>query len=129
MEMKPLLKRGGGPFLSSHGVAEQSFFYRSFASTVPLTFAEFFVISDFVVAYVIFFGEDYLLNRIFLTVLFEVEDTIEAREMTGPFTTLRGSYNLLLLAFEVVYTSLLLSCFQEFFRIVMAAIPFLFTEK
>jgi len=107
MEMKPLLKRGGGPFLSSHGVAEQSFFYRSFASTVPLTFAEFFVISDFVVGYVIFFGEDYLLNRIFLTVLFEVEDTIEAR----------------------VYTSLLLSCFQEFFRIVMAAIPFLFTEK
>ena len=91
MEIKPLLKRGGGPFLSSLGVSGRSFLDRSFASTVLVALAEFFVISDFVVGDIISLGDDCLLKRTFFTVLFEVDDTIEAKEITGPFTTFRDS--------------------------------------
>jgi len=113
MEIKPLLKRGGGPLLSSLGVSRRSFLDRSFASkllfipnwfrsteyrtmvlnkdTVSVTLAEFFLISDFVVEDIISLENDSLLKRTLFTFLFEVDDTIEAKEITGPFTIFSDS--------------------------------------
>ena len=64
---------------------------------------EFFVISDLSLDYEACLEEAPLLTRIFFTVLFEVEEMIEEREMTGPFAllSLLGIYNF---AFVVVGT-------------------------
>ena len=93
--MIPLLNRGGGPLLSSLPF-EVSLRLLLAASSFVITFrfgfcdpSDFFVISDFSLAGV---GDAYLdelplLTRIFLTVLLDVDDMIEAKEMTGPRTS------------------------------------------
>lgn len=96
IEMMPLLKRGGGPLLSSlaaDAAPDRSLQISSLESTDGAKL--FFVISDFSLGLEDLSpsGETYRLTRILFTVLFEVEETIEERGITGPLMTLSGSWS------------------------------------
>lgn len=86
IEIIPLLNRGYlAPFVSNFNFCE---------------FVAFFVISDFSLRMVMLLWRDELLlvfKRIFFTAvdLFDLVETMEEREMTGPRTADLGSYSLL----------------------------------
>ena len=89
IDMMPLLNLGAGPLLSSEFWEVSLLFLVAIIllTTARLFEGDFiFVISDFSLGGEGYLDEVPLFRRIFLTVLLEVEDTIELKGMIGPLT-------------------------------------------
>ena len=96
IDMRPLLKRGGGPLLSAEQLPFEVSLRPPFCCCLEAIkraiavkfdfydFCEFFVISDFSLVGVTYLEDVPLFMRIFLTVLLVVDETIEDSDMMGP---------------------------------------------